>query len=116
MNEAAANVLLSSQLSSDAVPVQSGRRISAFVATCVEIGVVVAVITFWWLSRADLQSHQKARQRLRPLRSHVHLFLRHALRSVRVCFQEWERTVHDIIRRGAQIFPRKPIKSSSTWQ
>jgi len=50
LDEAAANVLLSSQFPSDAVPVQSGRRISAFVAAFVGIGVVVAGITFWWLS------------------------------------------------------------------
>jgi RodZ C-terminal domain len=53
LNEAAANALLSSQFPSDAVPVQSGRRISAFVAACVGIGVVVAGITFWWLSNRD---------------------------------------------------------------
>ena len=53
LNEAAANVLLSSQFPSDAVPVQSGRRISAFVAACVGIGVVVAGITFWWLSNRN---------------------------------------------------------------
>jgi hypothetical protein len=50
LNEAAANALLSSQFPSDAVPVQSGRRLSAFVAAFVGIGVVVAGITFWWLS------------------------------------------------------------------
>jgi len=53
LNEAAANALLSSQFPSDAVPVQSGRRISAFVAAFVGIGVVVAGITFWWLSNGD---------------------------------------------------------------
>jgi len=53
LDEAAANVLLSSQFPSDAVPVQSGRRISAFVAACVGIGVVVAGITFWWLSNRN---------------------------------------------------------------
>ena len=53
LNEAEANVLLSSQFPSDAVPVQSGRRISAFVAACVGIGVVVAGITFWWLSNRN---------------------------------------------------------------
>ena len=53
LNEAAANALLSSQFPSDAVPVQSGRRISAFVAAFVGIGVVVAGITFWWLSNRD---------------------------------------------------------------
>ena len=53
LNEAAANALLSSQFPSDAVPVQSGRRISAFVAACVGIGVVVAGITFWWLSNRN---------------------------------------------------------------
>ena len=50
LNEAAATVLLSSQFPSDAVPVQARRRISAFVAACVGVGVVVAGITFWWLS------------------------------------------------------------------
>jgi len=50
LSEAAANVLLSSQFPSDSVPVQSGRRISAFVGAFVAIGVVVAGITFWWLS------------------------------------------------------------------
>ena len=50
LNEAAATVLLSSQFPSDAVPVQARRRISTFVAACVGIGVVVAGITFWWLS------------------------------------------------------------------
>ena len=53
LNEDAANALLSSQFPSDAVPVQSGRRISAFVAACVGIGVVVAGITFWWLSNRN---------------------------------------------------------------
>jgi hypothetical protein len=53
LNEAAANVLLSSQFPSDAVPVQSGRRISAFVAACFGIGVVVASITFLWLSNRN---------------------------------------------------------------
>ena len=53
LDEAAANVLLSSQFPSDAVPVQSGRRISAFVAACLGIGVVVAGITFWWLSNRN---------------------------------------------------------------
>ncbi|HET9569055.1 MAG TPA: hypothetical protein VFP16_11835 [Vicinamibacterales bacterium] len=53
LDEAAANVLLSSQFPSDAVPVQSGRRISAFVAACVGIGVVVAGITFSWLSNRN---------------------------------------------------------------
>jgi len=50
LSEPATNVLLSSQFPSDAVPVQSGRRISAFVAAFVGVGVVVAGITFWWLS------------------------------------------------------------------
>jgi hypothetical protein len=53
LNEAAANALLSSQFPSDAVPVQSGRRISAFVAACVGISVVVAGITFSWLSNRN---------------------------------------------------------------
>jgi len=53
LNEAAATVLLSSQFPSDAVPVQARRRISAFVAACVGIGVVVAGITFWWLSNRN---------------------------------------------------------------
>jgi hypothetical protein len=53
LNEADANVLLSSQFPSDAVPIQSGRRISAFVAACLGIGVVVAGITFWWLSNRN---------------------------------------------------------------
>ena len=53
LDEAAANAVLSSQFPSDAVPVQSGRRISAFVAAFVGIGVVVAGITFWWLSNRN---------------------------------------------------------------
>lgn len=52
-NEAAANVLLSSQFPSDAVPVQSGRRNLTFVAACIGIGVVVAGITVWWLSNRN---------------------------------------------------------------
>ena len=53
LNEAAANVLLSSPFPSDAVPVQSARRISAFVGAFVGVGVVVAGITFWWLSNRN---------------------------------------------------------------
>jgi hypothetical protein len=50
VNESTSSVLLSSQFPSDAVPVQSGRRISAFVAAFVGVGVLVAGVTFWWLS------------------------------------------------------------------
>jgi hypothetical protein len=53
LNEAAANVLLSSPFPSDAVPVQSAKRISAFVGAFVGVGVVVAGITFWWLSNRN---------------------------------------------------------------
>lgn len=53
LSESAATVLLSSQFPSDAVPVQSGRRLSMFVAAFVGIGVVVAGVTFWWLSNRD---------------------------------------------------------------
>ena len=60
LNEAAANVLLSSQFPSDAVPVQSRRRISAFVAACLGIGIVVAGITFWWLSNRNSGASEPA--------------------------------------------------------
>jgi len=60
LNEAAANVLLSSQFPSDAVPVQSRRRISAFVAACFGIGIVVAGITFWWLSNRNSGASEPA--------------------------------------------------------
>ncbi len=60
LSEPATNVLLSSQFPSDAVPVQSGRRISAFVAAFVGVGVVVAGITFWWLSSRNSGSSQPA--------------------------------------------------------
>jgi hypothetical protein len=58
LSEPAANVLLSSQFPSDAVPVQSGRRISAFVAAFVGVGVIVAGVTFWWLSNRNSGSSQ----------------------------------------------------------
>lgn len=48
------------QFPSEAVPVQSGRRISAFVAAFVGVGVVVAGITFWWLSSRNSGSSQPA--------------------------------------------------------
>jgi hypothetical protein len=53
LSESASTVLLSSQFPSDAVPVQSGRRLSMFVAAFVGIGVLVAGVTFWWLSSRD---------------------------------------------------------------
>ena len=58
LSEPATSVLLSSQFPSDAVPVQSGRRISAFVAAFVGVGVIVAGITFWWLSNRNSGSSQ----------------------------------------------------------
>jgi hypothetical protein len=50
LSESASAVLLSSQFPSDAVPVQSGRRIGTFVAAFVGIGIVVVGVTIWWLS------------------------------------------------------------------
>ena len=58
--ESALHGLLSSQFPSDAVPVQSGRRISAFVAAFVGVGVLVAGITFWWLSSRGSGSNEPA--------------------------------------------------------
>lgn len=60
LSEPATNVLLSSQFPSDAVPVPSGRRISAFVAAFVGVGVVMAGVTFWWLSSRNSGSSQPA--------------------------------------------------------
>jgi hypothetical protein len=59
-HESALHGLLSSQFPSDAVPVQSGRRISAFVAAFVGVGVLVAGITFWWLSSRNSASNEPA--------------------------------------------------------
>jgi Domain of unknown function (DUF4115) len=56
LNEAAANALLSSQFPSNAVPVQSGRRISALVAACVGTGVIVAGITLSWVSNRNSEA------------------------------------------------------------
>jgi hypothetical protein len=53
LEESASKTLLSSQFPSDAVPVQSGRNVSAFVALFVGIGVIVGGVTIWWLSNRN---------------------------------------------------------------
>jgi hypothetical protein len=53
LEESATKTLLSSSFPSDAVPVQSGRNLSAFLALFVGIGVVVGGITIWWLSNRN---------------------------------------------------------------
>jgi Domain of unknown function (DUF4115) len=53
LSESASKALLSAAFPSDAVPVPSGRRLNRFVALFVGIGVVVAGVTFWWLSDRD---------------------------------------------------------------
>ncbi len=56
LSESASNTLLSSPFPSDAVPVQSGKRISTFVAAFVGVGVVVVGVTIWWLSSRNSTS------------------------------------------------------------
>jgi outer membrane biosynthesis protein TonB len=53
LRESASTALLSSQFPSDAVPVQSGRRLGTFVGAFVGIGVIVAGLTVWWLSNRN---------------------------------------------------------------
>ena len=53
LEESESKLPLSSSFPSDAVPVQSGRNLSAFVALLVGIGVVVGGVTIWWLSNRN---------------------------------------------------------------
>ena len=58
LTDAASTTLLSSPFPSKAVPVEADRRVSAFVAVFVAIGVVVAGATVWWFSNRNSGSSQ----------------------------------------------------------
>jgi hypothetical protein len=66
LRESVEGVPLSSQFPSEAVPVQSGRRLSAFVAAFVGVGIVVAGVTFWWLSSRNSGTSQAVAENGKP--------------------------------------------------
>jgi hypothetical protein len=53
LSELTSQVLLSSPFPSDAVPVLNDKRFRTFVSVFVGIGVVVAGVTVWWLTRGN---------------------------------------------------------------
>jgi hypothetical protein len=53
LSEAASKALLSSPLSSESVPVPSGRSLWTFVALFAAIGLIVVMATTWWLGGGE---------------------------------------------------------------